>query len=218
MNRIQTISSLVDSGVVAVLRGNRQEVLKVARAAFHGGIKGIEITMTVPGAIDVLKEMKQQPWAEDAVIGLGTVLDAETAISGIHAGAAFIVSPHFNPDIVKVCNRYQIPVMPGVFTINETIQALEMGCDIVKLFPGDQAGPTYIKNMKGPLPQVNVMPTGGVDEQSIAEWIKSGAVAVGIGSNLAKAGGEDLDESKISAYARQLVQQVEQVRRKTVFN
>ncbi|MCC5801768.1 bifunctional 2-keto-4-hydroxyglutarate aldolase/2-keto-3-deoxy-6-phosphogluconate aldolase [Rossellomorea vietnamensis] len=218
MKRIQIISSIVESGVVAVLRGNPEEVFKVARAAIAGGIKGIEITMTVQGALDVVKEIKQQSWAKEAVIGVGTVLDAETAVSAIHAGAEFIVSPHFDEDIIKKCNRYQVPVMPGAFTIKEMVNALEMGCDVVKLFPGDAAGPKHIKNIKGPLPQVNVMPTGGVDEHTITEWIDAGAVAVGIGSNLTKAGGHDLNEQFISAYARDLVRKVESARRSSIFN
>lgn len=217
MKRIETIQSLVDCGVVAVLRGNREEVLKVAKAAVDGGIKAIEITMTVPGAIDVLKEMQSLPWAKEAVIGLGTVLDRETAIIGIHSGAEFIVSPHFNEDVVKACHRYQVPVMPGVLTVAEAVQALESGCEIVKLFPGDLGGPKHIKNMKGPLPQVNVMPTGGVDENNLHAWIEAGAVAVGIGSQLTKAGGAELNERLITDYARSLVNKVASARGTSIY-
>ncbi|WP_270179783.1 bifunctional 2-keto-4-hydroxyglutarate aldolase/2-keto-3-deoxy-6-phosphogluconate aldolase [Alkalihalobacillus sp. CinArs1] len=217
MKKTQTLTSLVETGVVAVLRGNREEVLKVAKAAVEGGIKAIEITMTVPGAIDLIKEMKTLSWAEEAIIGLGTVLDRETAVSGIHAGAAFIVSPHFNEDIVKACHRYQVPVMPGVISVKEAVQALEAGCDIVKLFPGDLGGPKHIKNLKGPLPQLNVMPTGGVDENNIKDWFEAGAVAVGIGSHLTKAGGAGLDGVLIADYVRLLVNKVASERHSTIY-
>ncbi|MBD2865846.1 MULTISPECIES: bifunctional 2-keto-4-hydroxyglutarate aldolase/2-keto-3-deoxy-6-phosphogluconate aldolase [Paenibacillus] len=191
MKKIRLIQQIAEEGVVAVLRGDTaEEVVRMAEQAIAGGIKVIEVTMTVPFALRAIEQLAQQyssaqPGADNyAIIGVGTVLDPETARAAILSGAEFVVGPSLNPATVALCNRYRIPVMPGVMTVQEIQTALELGVDIVKLFPGNLYSPSMIKAIKGPLPQANIMPTGGVSLANLGEWIKAGAAAVGIGSDL----------------------------------
>ncbi len=192
MNREKAIQIILDSGVIAVIRANSaEEGEKFISAAIAGGIKAIEITMTVPGAIDIIKSLSAKyAQNDDVLIGAGTVLDPETARACILAGSEFIVSPALNVDMIKLCNRYAVAVVPGIMTVTEAIKAMEYGCSIVKLFPGNAYGPSIIKSFKGPLPQINIVPTGGVSIENAGEWIKAGAVAVGSGSDLTKCGGD----------------------------
>lgn len=191
MKKIRLLQQILQEGVVAVLRADTaEEVVRMADYAIEGGIKVIEITMTVPFALRAIEELarKYSSTAEDpsryAIIGVGTVLDPETARAAILSGAEFVVGPSLNPATVQLCNRYRVPVMPGVMTIQEIQQALELGVDIVKLFPGNTYSPAMIKAVKGPLPQANLMPTGGVSLANLGEWVRAGAAAVGIGSDL----------------------------------
>ncbi|WP_195575014.1 bifunctional 2-keto-4-hydroxyglutarate aldolase/2-keto-3-deoxy-6-phosphogluconate aldolase [Paenibacillus sp. 1001270B_150601_E10] len=191
MKKMQLIQKIVQEGVVAVLRGETaEEVVAMAEEAIRGGIKVIEITMTVPFALKAIEQLAQTyKWNSSdestyAIIGVGTVLDAETARAAILSGAQFVVSPFLSAETVTLCNRYRVPVMPGAMTIKEMNEALELGADIVKLFPGNLYSPSVIKAIKGPLPQANIMPTGGVSLDNLGEWVKAGAVAVGIGSDL----------------------------------
>jgi 2-dehydro-3-deoxyphosphogluconate aldolase / (4S)-4-hydroxy-2-oxoglutarate aldolase len=191
MKKIKLVQQVVQEGVVAVLRGNTpEEVVEMAEQAIEGGIKVIEITMTVPFALRAIEDLakKYSSTAKDpskyAIIGVGTVLDPETARAAILSGSEFVVGPSLNPATVQLCNRYRVPILPGVMTIQEIQTALELGVDIVKLFPGNLFSPAMIKAIKGPLPQANVMPTGGVSLSNLGEWIKAGASAVGIGSDL----------------------------------
>jgi len=211
MNKIKTIQRIVDNGVVAVLRGkDANEVAEMAEQAIAGGIKVIEVTMTVPSALKAIEKLaaKYSSTTSDpskfAVIGVGTVLDPETARAAILSGSEFVVGPALNPATVQLCNRYTIPIMPGVMTIKEIQEALELGVDIVKLFPSTT--PSMIKAIKGPLPQANVMPTGGVTLDNVGEWIAAGAVAVGIGSDLTaeavKKGDLSLIAKRAEAYAQ----------------
>ncbi|WP_435924733.1 bifunctional 2-keto-4-hydroxyglutarate aldolase/2-keto-3-deoxy-6-phosphogluconate aldolase [Paenibacillus sp. DYY-L-2] len=191
MKKLQLIQKIVEEGVVAVLRGDTPEqVVEMAEQAIAGGIKVIEVTMTVPFAIRAIETLSRKySWdSKDpdtfAIIGVGTVLDPETARAAILSGAQFVVGPCLNRETVMLCNRYRVPIMPGAMTIKEIQEALELGADIVKLFPGNLYDPSMIKAIKGPLPQANIMPTGGVSLDNLGEWIKAGAVAVGIGSDL----------------------------------
>jgi 2-dehydro-3-deoxyphosphogluconate aldolase/(4S)-4-hydroxy-2-oxoglutarate aldolase len=187
MKRIETIKKILDAGIVAVIRAeSKDEAIKIIDAVKKGGIKALEITLTVPGAVDIIKEISEIYKDEDVIIGAGTVLDAETARVCILNGASFIVSPYFDADTVKLCNRYRIPVMPGIMTVKEAIEALEYGVEILKVFPGNAYGPSIISSFKGPIPQANFMPTGGVNLDNIKDWIKAGAVAVGTGSDLTR--------------------------------
>ncbi|GKU26602.1 bifunctional 4-hydroxy-2-oxoglutarate aldolase/2-dehydro-3-deoxy-phosphogluconate aldolase [Clostridium folliculivorans] len=188
MQRLETIKKLSEYGLVAVIRANsKEEGIKIVEAVKKGGIKALEITMTVPGALDIIKELSDiYKDDKEILIGAGTVLDPETARACILAGAKYIVSPSLNPETVKLCNRYRIAIMTGIMTVKEAVEALELGVEILKVFPGNAFGPSIISSFKGPLPQGNFMPTGGVNLDNVKDWIKAGAVAVGTGSDLTK--------------------------------
>lgn len=212
MKKLQVIQKIIDSGVVAVVRAeSKEQGIKIVDAVKKGGIKILEITMTVPGAVDIIKELSEIYRKDDVIIGAGTVLDSETARACILAGAQFIVSPSFNADTVKLCNRYRIPVMPGVMTVTEALTALEYGVDILKVFPGNAFGPSIISAFKGPLPQADFMPTGGVNLQNIKDWIKAGAIAVGTGSDLTK-GAKVGDYELVADTAVKFVEEVKKAR------
>jgi 2-dehydro-3-deoxyphosphogluconate aldolase / (4S)-4-hydroxy-2-oxoglutarate aldolase len=213
MKKLTILSKLTECGVVAVVRADsKEEAVKISEACVEGGIQGIEVTFTVQGADEVIKELASvYKDDQNVVIGAGTVLDATTARIAILAGAEFVVSPAFDEETAKLCNLYQVPYMPGCMTITEIKRALESGVDIVKLFPGNAFGPDFVKSVKAPLPQVNIMPTGGVDLNNVEQWIKNGCVAVGVGGNLiapAKTG----EYEKITEYAKQYVAKVQAAR------
>jgi 2-dehydro-3-deoxyphosphogluconate aldolase/(4S)-4-hydroxy-2-oxoglutarate aldolase len=187
VNRIKTLNSIIESGVVAVIRAeSKDQGKKIIEAVKEGGIKALEITMTVPGAVDIIKELVEDYKDQDVYIGAGTVLDTETARACILAGAKYIVSPCFNKDVAMLCNRYRIPYMPGVMTPAQVVEALEYGVEILKVFPGNAFGPSIIGAFRGPIPQGNYMPTGGVSLDNVKDWVAAGAVAVGTGSVLTK--------------------------------
>lgn len=212
MKRIETIRKMVDCGVIAVIRAeSKEQGVRIVEAVKNGGIKALEITMTVPGAIDIIKEISEVYKNEDVIIGAGTVLDPETARACILAGAKYIVSPSLNIDTVKLCNRYRIPVMPGVMTVKEAVEAMEYGAEIIKIFPGNAFGPSIISAFKGPLPQGNFMPTGGVTLDNIKDWIKAGAVAVGTGGDLTK-GSKSGNYALVEETARRFVEEVKAAR------
>ncbi|OAA83361.1 bifunctional 4-hydroxy-2-oxoglutarate aldolase/2-dehydro-3-deoxy-phosphogluconate aldolase [Clostridium ljungdahlii] len=212
MNRVRAIMKLAQEGIVAVIRADSKEQgLKIVDAVKKGGIKMLEITMTVPGAIDIIKELAEYYKNEDVVIGAGTVLDTETARACILAGAKYIVSPSFNADVIKLCNRYRILVMPGAMTVKEAVEGLEAGAEIIKIFPGNVFGPQIIKAFKGPIPQGNFMPTGGVNLGNVKEWIKSGAIAVGTGGDLTK-GAKTGDYELVTETAKKFVQAVKEAK------
>jgi len=201
MNKLRTLQRILEVGVVAVIRAeSADEAMEKSGACIAGGIKAIEITFTVPGAQDILKQLKSK-YGDEIILGAGTVLDSETARLAILAGAEFVVSPCFNVELAKHCNRYTIPYMPGCMTITEMVTALESGVDIIKLFPGSNFGPDFIKAVKGPLPHVSIMPTGGVDLENVTEWVKAGVVAVGIGGGLTKGSTAEIRE-KSEKYVR----------------
>jgi 2-dehydro-3-deoxyphosphogluconate aldolase/(4S)-4-hydroxy-2-oxoglutarate aldolase len=213
MKKLRLVQQIVNEGVVAVLRGETPaEVVEMAKRSIEGGIKVIEITMTVPFALKAIEELaglysSENPEADNyAIIGVGTVLDPETARAAILSGAVFVVGPSLNPATVQLCNRYRVPIMPGVMTIQEIQQALELGADVVKLFPGNLYSPAMIKAIKGPMPQANIMPTGGVSLSNLGEWIKAGAVAVGIGSDLTNDAVKTGDYSLVTKKAAQYIE------------
>jgi 2-dehydro-3-deoxyphosphogluconate aldolase/(4S)-4-hydroxy-2-oxoglutarate aldolase len=171
-----------------------------------------EVTLTVPNALDIIREANRQ-LGDRVLLGAGTVLDSETARAAILAGAEFIVAPNLNVDVVRLCRRYDKLVMPGAFTPTEVFAAWEAGADIVKVFPADALGPAFFKAMRGPLPQVKLMPTGGVDLTTAAEYLKAGAVCLGVGGQLVD---PQLvaarNFARITALARQFVEIVEKHR------
>lgn len=206
MEKIDILTKLREEAVVAVIRAeNKEQGLKVSEAIREGGIKFLELTMTVPGALDIIKELSEKYKNDkEVVIGAGTVLDPETARMAILAGAQYIVSPNLVPEMIKLCNRYRVPVMSGVMTATEVVQAMELGVDVIKIFPGGAFGPSIIKDFKGPLPQGNYMPSGGVSLDNAAEWIKNGAFAIGTGSSLTK-GAKTGDYESVTRTAQQFV-------------
>jgi len=213
MKRIETIKRIADLGIVAVVRTESKEKgIKIVDAIKKGGIKAIEITMTVPGALDIIKEISEAYKNEDVIIGAGTVLDPETARACILAGAQYIISPNLNIETIKMCNRYRIPSIPGVMTVNEAIEAMEYGVEILKLFPGSAFEPSIIKAFKGPLPYANFMPTGGVDIDNVKDWFEAGAIAIATGSNLTK-GAKTGNYELVTETARKFVEEVAKYKR-----
>lgn len=197
MKKFDVLNRIAEVGVVAVVRANSEkEAIDIATACTNGGVKAIEVTFTVPGADSVIKALKKEIPAEKLIVGAGSVLDPETARAAILAGAEFVVAPSFNPEVAFLCNRYQVPYIPGTQTIKEIVTAMEYGCDVIKVFPGDMLGPNFIKDVKGPLPYANLMPSGGVNLENAGEWIKKGAVCISSGSHLtAPAQKGDLEET-----------------------
>ena len=184
MSREKLLARVLDCGIVAVLRTpDSRPLVEVAKALVDGGVMVAEITMTVPHAIDVLREVRQA-LGDRLLLGAGTVLDAETARAVILAGAEFIVAPTLNCDVIRLCRRYDKLVMPGAFTPTEILSAWEAGADIVKVFPADVVGPAFFKAVRAPLPQIKLMPTGGVDLTTAADFLRAGACCLGVGSQL----------------------------------
>jgi 2-dehydro-3-deoxyphosphogluconate aldolase/(4S)-4-hydroxy-2-oxoglutarate aldolase len=184
MSRIEDLKRLLDTGIIAILRAPSSEQLgNVTRALLDGGIDVIEITLTVPGALEILAAVKKD-LGQRVLLGAGTVLDPETARAALFAGAEFIVSPALNLDVIRLCHRYDKLVMPGAFTPTEILAAWEAGADVVKVFPSDCVGPGYLKALRGPFPQIRMMPTGGVNLETLPAFIKAGACAVGVGGSL----------------------------------
>jgi 2-dehydro-3-deoxyphosphogluconate aldolase/(4S)-4-hydroxy-2-oxoglutarate aldolase len=187
MSRDTTLKRILDGGIVAVVRAESGESLvKVVRALAEGGVTAAEITFTVPGALDVIRQVRKEV-GDAVVLGAGTVLDPETARVALLAGAEYIVAPTLNLEVIRLCRRYDKAVMPGAFTPTEVLTAWEAGADIVKIFPADVGGPAYLKALRGPLPQVRVMPTGGVDLDTAESFLKAGACCLGVGGSLVEA-------------------------------
>ncbi|HAI87092.1 MAG TPA: 2-dehydro-3-deoxyphosphogluconate aldolase [Firmicutes bacterium] len=184
MMKESQLSEIVNAGVVAVIRtDSAEELVSICRAMADGGIKGAEITMTSPGAIEAIREASRVLKGR-AIIGAGSVLDPETARAAMLAGADFIVGPVVNLDVIRMCKRYGRIVIPGAFSPTEILQAWEAGADIVKVFPATRLGPSFIKDVLGPLPQVKLTPTGGVTLDNLGEFLKAGAAFVGVGTAL----------------------------------
>lgn len=178
---------LKENYLFAVVRGkSEQDGYEVSKAAYEGGIKNIEVTFSTPGAERVINRLAEDFADTDMVIGAGTVLDEVSARIAILNGAEFVVSPSFHPEIATICNLYAVPYLPGCGTITEVKDALKAGCDVVKLFPGGLLGPGFIKDLHGPIPWVEAMPSGGVSVDNMEEWINHGAWSVGVGSALTK--------------------------------
>ena len=184
-SRNETLHIIREVGVVPVVRAeSKEEALKIVQAILAGGVNILEITMTVPGAIQVMERLADE-FGDKVLLGAGTVLDAETGRAAILAGAEFVVSPSTDLSLIQLCRRYSKPVMPGALTPTEVVYAWQSGADIVKIFPcGNVGGPAYIRALRGPLPHIEMIPTGGVDLSTTADFIKAGAVAVCVGSAL----------------------------------
>jgi 2-dehydro-3-deoxyphosphogluconate aldolase/(4S)-4-hydroxy-2-oxoglutarate aldolase len=185
VTKARLLEELRESGVVAVIRTeDPADLVAVCRGLHRGGVRFVEITMTVPGALDVVHDAVRQLADTDVRIGVGTVLDGETARAAILAGAGFVVAPAFDADVVRVCRTYGTLVMPGALTPTEVVTAWKGGADVVKIFPADVGGPGYLAALKEPLPQVELLPTKGVNLETAAAFIRAGAIAVGAGTAL----------------------------------
>lgn len=208
MKKEQVIAKMKSDCLVAVVRAkNKEQGEKVVDAIIAGGINFIEITMTMDegNPVEFIQLMSEKYRSNpDVVIGAGTVLDPETARAVILAGANYVVSPGLNVETIKLCNRYRVPMLPGVMTPTEAITALEAGCDVIKVFPGNIVGPAAISSFKGPLPQGEFMPSGGVDVDNVDKWLKAGACAVGTGSSLT-VGAKKGDFEAVTAKAKEFV-------------
>ena len=186
MKKAAILQKLSTEKVIALIRADSPDgLLECSDALAAGGLTSIELTMTTPGAIRMLeKATAERP---NFLFGLGTVLDAETARAGILAGAKFIVTPALRPEVIKLCQRYSVPIFCGALTPTEVVNAWELGADAAKVFPAEFFGPAYIKSLKAPLPQVELVPTGGVTAENVGEFIKAGAFATAAGSSLVEA-------------------------------
>jgi 2-dehydro-3-deoxyphosphogluconate aldolase/(4S)-4-hydroxy-2-oxoglutarate aldolase len=184
VKKSETIRIIEESGVIAIMRAqSSDQLIAAAEAIRRGGVQAIEVTMTTPGALDVIARARET-LSKEVAFGAGTVLDPETGRAAILAGADFVVSPTLNLALVELCNRYGVPAVPGCYTPTEILQAWQAGADFVKLFPASVGGPDVVKAILAPLPQVRIIPVGGVDLDTAAAFIKSGAVALGVGSSL----------------------------------
>ena len=214
MKKEQVITRIRETGLVAVVRAESEDkAIKITEACLEGGVPAIEITFTVPGAHKVIESLSKRFSQEQIILGAGTVLDPETARTAILSGAQYVVSPFLSRETLQLCNRYQVPCMPGVMTIEGVVEAMELGADILKVFPGEAFGPGIIKAIKGPLPQANMMPTGGVSIDNVDQWIKAGAVAVGAGGSLT-AGAKTGDYASIKRLAAEFVTKIKEARQK----
>ncbi len=211
MSGTKSLQRVLDHKIVAVIRADNGDLLvDVAESLLAGGVEVMEVTFTVPRAIRVLEKVADRIGSR-ILLGAGTVLDTETCRAALLAGAEFIVSPTVNVEVIELCQRYSKVVMPGAFTPTEVVTAWQAGADIVKIFPSEITGPKYLKALHGPLPHVRLMPTGGVNLDTAAEFLRCGACALGIGSSLVDpkvvAAG---DLKKIESLARQFVQIVKE--------
>ena len=183
-SRSDVVAEVERLGVVAIIRMPDPAALRaVVDALAEGGVRALEVTMTVPRAIELIAEIAPT-LPSDFLFGAGTVLDADTVHRAVGAGAQFIVSPVFKPEVVKAAHADDVPVMPGWFTPTEILGAWEMGADIIKVFPATSVGPGYLKDIRGPLPHIKLMPTGGVSIDNAGDWLRAGAIGVGVGSAL----------------------------------
>lgn len=184
MNQERALRLILDTGVVAIMRAkSSDQLLSAADAVLAGGVQAIEVTMTTPGALEVINQATKK-FSSEVLFGVGSVLDPETARAAILAGAQFVVCPTLNIKTVEICKRYSIPVVPGAYTPTEILTAWDAGADAVKVFPSSLGGPAYIKAVKAPLPQVRMMAVGGVNLKTTADFFRAGVDAVGVGSDL----------------------------------
>jgi 2-dehydro-3-deoxyphosphogluconate aldolase/(4S)-4-hydroxy-2-oxoglutarate aldolase len=214
MTKADIIQRIRDIGVIPVVRASSaEEAIQVVEAINAGGVSLLEITMTVPGAVQVIEQLAKR-FGDEAIVGAGTVLDSEIARACIDVGARFIVSPALNLETIALCREQDVPVMPGALTPTEIVTAWNAGADFVKVFPcGAMGGASYIKSLKAPLPQIEFVPTGGVTLTTAAAFIQAGASAIGVGADLVdvkaiRAG----DSEKVTAAARAYVEVVRSAR------
>ena len=209
MKKHEKLSIIRETGVIAIMRAQSSDQLIIAADAIKaGGVQVIEVTMTTPGALDVIETAKTR-YGEDVLFGAGSVLDPETARATILAGADFVVAPTLNLAVVALCNRYSIPVMPGCYTPTEALTAWEAGADMIKLFPASFGGAALVKAILAPLPQLEIVPVGGVNLDTAGDFIRKGAAALGVGSSLVNQKLLDTgDQDEMTRRAEAFIQEV----------
>jgi len=211
MSKVEKLNIILESGVIAIMRTKSSDQLIAAADAIKaGGVRVIEVTMTTPGALAIIEEARRR-YGPEMLFGAGTVLDAETARSAIQAGADFVVAPTLNLEMVALCHRYGIPVVPGCYTPTELLTAWQAGADLLKLFPASVGGPELIKAILAPLPQLAIVPVGGVDLTTAADFIRSGASALGVGNSLINQ--KLLDSGDLGELTRRAAAFIEEVRK-----
>ncbi len=217
MSKTDDLTRVMNSGLVAIIRApSSEQIVNAAKALAAGGIDVIEVTFTVPRALDVLGAVRDE-LGDEILLGAGTILDSETARAAILAGAEFIVTPTLNPDVIQICRRYDKLCMPGAFTPTEILTAWEAGGDIVKVFPAEIAGPAYLKAVHGPLPQIRLMPTGGVNLETMGDFFAAGACSVGLGGALVEPRAmREGDIARLQQLASRFVEQVKTLRGQSV--
>ncbi len=211
MRKLQLMLRLINSGIIAVVRAESyDQAVRIAEAVKAGGIEAIEITTTVPGVLAIIQRLADS-WRNEIIIGAGSVLDGETARSAILAGSEFLISPHLNLEMIKVCNRYQKISLAGAMSVREVVEAMEAGSDFVKLFPGNVLGPEAVKAIRGPLPFAPLVPTGGVSLNNVAGWVKTGCELVCVGGELTR-GAATGDYQLVTSTAKKFVQAIAEAR------
>ncbi len=214
-DKYETLRRILEGGIIAVIRApDVERGYNLAEAARRGGITAIEITMTVPGALEVIRELASRYRSGEIIIGAGTVLDLETARLAILSGAEFVVSPYFDLETVRICHRYGKVCIPGAMSPKEVVEALESGADAIKVFPANLFGPQIIKAIREPLPQAMLIPTGGINLGNVAEWFEAGAAAVAVGGDLTKEALAQGDYGVLEQKARDFVTRIREVREK----
>ena len=210
MKATDIIQQIEATGVVAIIRASDSaQLVDVVNALREGGVTCIEVTMTTPNALEVIRQARAD-CGESAAIGVGTVLDSETARAAILAGAQFVVAPILDLPTVETCKRYGVPIMPGAMTPTEIVRAWQAGADFVKVFPTSTLGATFIKDLRGPLPQIKLVPTGGVNLETVADFIKAGCAAVGVGGALVSS--QALAKRDFTAIRRTATEFLERIR------
>ena len=211
MDKVEILNIIRDTGVIAIMRAqSSDQLIAAADAIKRGGVRAIEVTMTTPGALGVIAEAKER-YGSDVIFGAGTVLDPETGRSAILAGADFVVAPTLHLKLVQLCNRYSIPVAPGCYSPTEVLVGWEAGADFIKLFPASVGGPALVKAILAPLPQVRIIPVGGVNLDTAADFVRNGATALGVGSSLVNQ--ELLDEGDMEELTRRAAAYIGEVKR-----
>ena len=212
--KLDVLDTIRESGNVLIVRlDTAEEAFEVAEAAVAGGIRALEITLSIPGALNVIQRLTERFSHDEVTFGAGTVLDGHAAWSSIQAGAQFLVSPNLNPEMIRIANRYQVATISGAYTPTEILNTAEAGADIVKLFPTEGSGIPYAKAILAPLAHVPILPAGGVTTANVGDWFNAGVAAVGVGSAITKAGRPDGDTSKVTAAAEEFVAAIARVNR-----
>lgn len=213
IRKLEVIEAVGKTGVVGIIRtADVAAGIEMGRGMIDGGVNVLEVSLTFPGSLEIIREIRKQNSGKNFILGAGTVADAPSARMSILEGAEFIVCHCFSEEVVRMCNRYGVACTPGIQTVTEAMKAMELGCDVVKAFPGSVLGPGFIKAVHGPVPYVEVIPVGGVSMDNLGDWFKAGAYAVGLGSALTKENGKEADYEVVLEKSRKTVEKIAAIR------